>query len=86
MVGKEFLGRDLILYILQNNLENKPVFEDGRLLGFMTIEEAAVKFDVGVATIRAWVDMGYFAVLNIVGTIYIPANVDDPRKNLSEGK
>jgi hypothetical protein len=42
-------GRDLIVYILQNNLENEPVFKDGKFIGFMTEGEAAEKFDVGVA-------------------------------------
>ena len=37
-------GRDLIIYILENNLENEPVYKDGRLLGFLTVTEAAVEF------------------------------------------
>ena len=47
-------GKELILYILQNNLENTIVLQDGFFVGFMTEEEAAVKFNVGVSTIRAW--------------------------------
>ena len=47
-------GKELILYILQNNLENTVVMQDGMFIGFMTEEEAAVKFNVGVATIRGW--------------------------------
>lgn len=85
MVGNEFLGRDLIIYILQNGLEDKPVFENGRILGFITIDEAAVKFGVGIATIRAWISMKYLIGFDIGGTIYIPANMDDPRKCLSKG-
>ena len=48
-------GRDLILYILRNNLEDEPVFKDGTMLGFITIEEAAKKFEVGVGTIYAYI-------------------------------
>ena len=33
-------GRELILYILSNGLENEPVFKDGKFIGFMTEEEA----------------------------------------------
>ena len=47
-------GKELILYILQNNLENTVVLEDGFFTGFMNEEEAAVRFNVGVETIRAW--------------------------------
>lgn len=36
-------GRDLILYILENHLEDEQVFEEGNLLGFITIIEAAEK-------------------------------------------
>ena len=51
-------GRDLILYILANGLEDEPVFENGRLLGFMTLDEAALKFEVGAATVRVWINEG----------------------------
>jgi hypothetical protein len=47
-------GKELILYILQNNLENTIVLENGFFTGFMTVEEAAAKFNVGVETVRAW--------------------------------
>lgn len=33
-------GRDLILYILMNNLEDEPVFEEGKFIGFVTDVEA----------------------------------------------
>lgn len=68
-------GRDLIVYILQNNLEDKPVFsEDGSLLGFMTVKETAVKFDVGVETVKTWIDMGCIPYIRIGTVVYIPAN------------
>lgn len=65
-------GRDLIVYILQNNLEDTPVFEDGRFLGFITDEEAAIKYNVGIATIRLWIDMGLLKGIKICDKIYIP--------------
>ena len=73
-------GRDLIVYILQNGLEDKPVFEDGRLLGFMTEIEAAICFDVGCATVQVWADNGYLDSIRIGNTLYIPANSDNPCK------
>lgn len=72
-------GRDLILYILQNGLEDEPVFEDGIFLGFMNEMEAAVKFDVGVATISVWYHSGTLPGIRIGNSIYIPANAERPK-------
>lgn len=80
------LGKDLIIYILQNGLENEPVYEDGRLLGFMNVIEAAIKFDVGAATIDAWVKMGELDFICIGNMTYIPANAKDPRERISDEK
>lgn len=71
-------GRELILYILENGLEDEPVFENGKLLGFMTIGEAAVKFNVGTATIRVWVNEEMLKGIKIGDEIYIPANAERP--------
>lgn len=46
-------GRELILYILKNNLEDEPVFKDGTFIGFIPVNEAAAKMGVGSATILA---------------------------------
>ena len=67
-------GRDLIIYILQNNLEDEPVFKDGRILGFLTIEETALKFGVGVATIELWYRIGMIQGFTIGEHIYILAD------------
>lgn len=72
-------GRDLIVYILENGLLDEPVFEDGRLLGFMTSMEVAVKFEVGVNTIHLWVKMGSLDGIKIGEEIYIPANAKNPK-------
>lgn len=71
-------GRDLILYILANGLEDEPVFENGRLLGFMTIDEAALKFEVGAATVRVWINEGMLYGIKIGEEIYIPADSEKP--------
>ena len=57
-------GRELVLYILANNLEDDTV-------SFMTMS-AAVKFHVGIETIRAWVSLGQLDSIQINGEIYIP--------------
>lgn len=71
-------GRDLILYILENHLEDKQVFEDGNLLGFITILEAAEKMNVGVATILTWLNQGRLKGVTIGDTIFIPACSKSP--------
>ena len=67
-------GRDLIIYILKNGLEDKPVFKDGKFIGFLTAEEAAVKKQVGPATIQAWVDLGFVEGVTVKPGIYIPVD------------
>lgn len=65
-------GRDLIIYILENHLEDEELFKDGKIPGLLTYEEAAVKFNVGTFTIKAWVDCGYLKSFKIYGRSYIP--------------
>lgn len=65
-------GKDLIIYILENGLENEPLVKDDRFLGFMTRDEAAVRFGVGPATINAWVDYGWLMAIRIGDELYIP--------------
>ena len=72
-------GRDLIIYILENNLEDSPVFDDGRFLGFISEEEAAVKFNVGINTIRLWTKVGKLSGIKIGDILYIPSS-DVPNK------
>lgn len=78
-------GRDLIIYILNNNLEDEKVYKDGKLLGFMTTIDASIKFGVGITTVKTWFDLGYLDGIKIGDTIYIPANskpyIPDYRRN-----
>lgn len=76
-------GKELILYILQNNLENVIVLQDGFFVGFMTEEEAAVKFNVGVETIRAWYYCEMLKGTRIGDSLYFLKDVADPRVKLS---
>lgn len=74
-------GRDLIIYILQNGLEDEPVYKDGKIIGFIGEVEAAVKFGVTTATIRVWVSMGMLDGVVIGDSVYIPTNAEISMKN-----
>lgn len=74
-------GRDLIIYILQNHLEDEPIYKDGSFLGFMTDSDTAIKFDVGIATIRACVKEGILDGVYIGDKLYIPSNAQFRKKN-----
>lgn len=74
-------GKELMLYILENNLENEVVIKDGIFVWLMNEEEAAVKFDVGVATIKAWYICGMLNGTKIGDHLYFLRNDKDPRKD-----
>lgn len=73
-------GKDLILYILQNNLENEQVFKNGRFLSFLTVEEAAAKFGVGPATIHVWFEFDGLEGVKIGDDIFISQNAAPPKE------
>lgn len=77
-------GRELIVYILSNGLENEPIYENGKLLGFMTPEEAAVKFGVGVATIYILVELKMLDGVRIGDELYIPVHAKYPNEGSKE--
>lgn len=64
-------GRDLIIYILTNNLEDQPVFLDKGFLNLLSESEAAVKMHVGTATIRVWFEMGLLDGVKVGDELYI---------------
>lgn len=74
-------GKELIMYILENNLENEIVIKDGIYIWLMNEEEAAVKFNVGVAQIKAWYICGMLSGTKIGEHLYFLRNVNDPRKD-----
>lgn len=51
-------GRELIIYILENGLEDEQVFENGRFVGFLSLTQAAQKLGYGIETVKAMVDLG----------------------------
>lgn len=66
------IGRDFIIYILSNGLEDEPIFKDGSFIGFITPHEAAEKMNVGVATIYVWISQKRLDGISIGDMVYIP--------------
>lgn len=64
-------GRDLIIYIMQNELEDKPVFKDGQFIGMMSIDDVATLYNVGPATVKAWLDVGLLKGCTVKEGVYI---------------
>lgn len=64
-------GKDLIIYILQNNLEDEPVVKDGKFIGLLTDIELAARLDVGVAAVHAMIKLGAIDSVQIGCSTYI---------------
>lgn len=79
-------GKDLIVYILMNNLEDEQVFKEGKFIGFMTANEAAIKANVGIATIYTWVYQGRVPGFIFSDHVYIPANFELITSNKNGGE
>lgn len=73
-------GRELIIYILANGLEDEPMYIDKESLKFLSVEEAAVKFGVGSATVKTWFQLGVIEGFKIGDRIYISPIVESPIK------
>ena len=80
-------GGELIKYIVNNDLTKEPVFKDGKFIGFVTEEEVAVKMEVGVYTVRMWINQGLIDGIKLMDMVYIPYNYEETlRKALEERK
>lgn len=64
-------GRDLIIYILENHLEDEDVLSDLKKIGLYSIQETAVILSVGEETVKAWCKMGKIDHTTIGGDIYV---------------
>lgn len=74
-------GRELILHILENGLEDEEVIDkSGKPVGMMTPEEAAEKFEVSIAQINCWLATGKIESFYIGDIYYIPAFTENPNK------
>ena len=70
-------GRDLILYILANGLEDEPVFKADRFIGFVTAGDVAAKMNVGLQTVYVWIRQNKIDGFIFGDTLYIPANYEE---------
>ena len=70
------IGRDLIIYILENKLEDTRVFENGTFLGFITPNEYASRKNVGVATVYTWIFRGQLEYVKIGNLYLVPADCE----------
>ena len=71
-------GRDLIIYILQNKLEDESVFKDGKFIGFISTAEAAVRMKVGEETIKTWYKLDVLKGIEVGNEILIAADILEP--------
>ena len=69
-------GREMIIFILENHLEDEEIIQDGKIAGFLTVEEVAIKFKVGVETARIWADRGIIDSVLLDGNFYIPVDAE----------
>lgn len=69
-------GRELIMYILENHLEDEEIYKDGKLVGLMTLYEAAEKWNTGVNTVYTWITLNKLKYVRINNVIYIPTNTE----------
>lgn len=77
-------GRDLIIYILQNDLEDEDVVKDGHIIGFMNEYETAAKMDVGVETVRVWYQYGILNGFKIGDSVFFPVDIISPQSKSKE--
>lgn len=73
-------GREMIIYIMQNNLEDEIVLKDGFFTGFIDENEAAVKLGVGVETIKAWYALNWLSGIKIGEKLYFRKDISNPWK------
>ena len=80
-------GRELMLYILENGLEDDEIIDkEGNPAGMMSPEEAAEQFEVPISTIMAWLGTGKLESFYIGGAHYIPQNAENPNKWMTKTK
>ena len=65
-------GKELIIYILENNLESSPVFEDDTFVGFVPAGRAAEELDIGLASLWIMLELYDVDYIEVNGDVYLP--------------
>lgn len=63
-----------MLYILANDLENELVFDHGRFVGFLTVDEVALKMNIGIAAVCAMIEREMLDHIYVGDTLFVPVN------------
>ena len=69
-------GKELMMAIIENDMEDEDIFGDKGLFGFLhvkllPVEQVALRYRVGVETVHAWCLLGRMKEIRIGGKIYI---------------
>ena len=64
-------GRELIIFIMENHLEDTIIFDSDVLPCLMTIDEAAIALNTGQNTVKALYEIGRLPGVKIGDETYI---------------
>lgn len=73
-------GKELVMYILENDLLDEEIVKDNVPIFLMSLEDASCKFGVGPMTVRVWIAERKIDSCAIGNQLYIYVNAKDPRK------
>lgn len=77
--------KELIIYILENNLLDEPVFDGERFVGYVTDGDAAEKLNVGPASLDVLLDIYEIECININGIRFIPYDFAEAITHIRKG-
>ena len=65
-------GKELIIYILENDLGDSPVFEDNTFIGFVPAGRVAEELGIGLTSL--WIKLELYDVdyIEVNGDVYLP--------------
>ena len=73
-------GKQLIMYILENNLENVEIVKDGKIVGLISVDELAARFGVGRYTVLAWYAQDKIKGVMVGNSLFFREDQVDPRE------
>ena len=69
--------KDLVIYIVNNDLLDKPVFDGETFVGFITESDATEELKVGLASLNVLIDIYDIECINVGDTRFIPYDFAD---------